>query len=123
MKTKTTSTEYSRSFILVAFEKDAQDIFEGILDTYLDIDKYFYIRHDKEDDIAPHYHFYVKFKNVLPLSIAQEWLNDINTRMKVCGASMDQVMDSFLQRDFSNLLCHKYALTDVRGNIDLTQFE
>ena len=123
MKTKTTSTERSRSFILVAFQKDAQDIIEGILDTYHDIDTYFYIRHDKEDDIAPHYHFYVKFKYSLPLSIAQEWLNDINTRMKVCCVSMDQVMDYFLQRDFNNLLSYKYSLTDVRGNIDLTRFE
>lgn len=123
MKSKTTATEYARSFILVAFEKDAQEIIEGILDTYLDIDKYFYIRHDKEDDIAPHYHFYVKFKNTLPLSIAQEWLNDSNFRMKVCIVSIEQVMDYFLQRDYCNLLCHKYSLADIRGNIDLTKFE
>lgn len=123
MKSIMLTNEYSRSFILVAFEKDVQEIFEGILASYEDIDSYFYIRHDKEDDIAAHYHFYIKFENTLPLAVAQEWLNDSNKRLKVCRATSEQVMDYFLQRDFTSLLCHKYSLTDVRGNVDLTKFE
>lgn len=119
----TFTNDYGCSFITVVFEKDAFDIIEGILASYEDIDTYFYIRHDRDDDIACHYHFFVRFKHNLPLSVAQEWLNDLNTRFKLCKATINEVMDYFLQKDCINKFSQRYPLNSVRGNIDLTQFE
>lgn len=112
----------NRTFCGVFFVHEFFEVLEGILSCVEDIDEYFYILHDKDDDLS-HYHLYVKFNHYIPIEVAHEWLNDMNFRLSRAMSRRKTILDYFLHRDRSNMNAYKYSLNEIKGNIDLTLYD
>lgn len=109
--------KFSRTFTGVFELDEIQDILEGLLSCYDDIDEFFYILHEG-GNIRPHYHLYVKFNDILPLNVAQEWLNDFNFKLGITRSNKIDLIKYVLSITHSN----KYSLFDIKGKIDLSYF-